>query len=198
MRWLRNARLWRAPTSPRRRTSPCTAGPLRTPACSASQREGKKLFNKNQGSVAALTAGAVAIALSVISPAPDAAAAQSFTVSGPVRVVDGDTLVVDGVSVRLKGVDAMERGTAEGDSATATMRALVHEGESVTCSVTGEKTHRREVGYCVRDHDGLDLNRAIIAAGAALGCPRYDPRYVEAETAEARVRLRQARYCAPR
>jgi micrococcal nuclease len=139
---------------------------------------------RKQRRVAALTAGACAIALGV-SPAASGAAAQPFTVSGPVRVIDADTLVVNGISVRLKGVDAMERGTPEGDGATATMRALVREGETVTCSVTGEKTHRREVGHCVRDDDGLDLNRAIVAAGVALGCPRYDPRYVEAETADA-------------
>ena len=47
----------------------------------------------------------------------------------------------------------------------------------LTCRLTGERTHRREVGYCVTA-DGVDIGQAIIAAGAALACPRFDPRYL--------------------
>jgi micrococcal nuclease len=151
---------------------------------------------RQQGTVARLAIGVCAIALSVVCLTSSEAAARPVTFSGPVHVVDGDTLVVNGVSVRLKGVDAMERGTPEGDAATAAMRGLVRDGERVTCKVTGEKTRRREVGYCFRGHDRLDINRAIVAAGVALGCPHYDPRYVEVETRDARQRLQQASYCA--
>jgi endonuclease YncB( thermonuclease family) len=52
---------------------------------------------------------------------------------------------------------------------------------NLTCRLTtGEKTHRREVGYCFTA-DGVDINQAIIAQGAALACPRFDARYVQFE-----------------
>jgi hypothetical protein len=139
-----------------------------------------------------LLASAAAIALLVNLPT-HAQPAKS-TVTGLVQVIDADTLAIGGIAVRLKGVDAMERDTPEGNIARKTMLTIVSNGETVTCTITGEKTQGREVGYC-RNADGLDLNRAIIAAGAALACPRYDPRYLDAETTNARQRLQQASYC---
>ena len=62
--------------------------------------------------------------------------------------------------MRLKGVDAAERGTERGDNAKRVMGSLV-DGE-LTCTLTGERTHRREVGYCVTA-DGTDINKEIIA-----------------------------------
>ena len=50
----------------------------------------------------------------------------------------------------------------------------------LTCRLTGERTWRREVGYCTTA-DGIDINRAIIEQGAALSCPRFDPRYLPFE-----------------
>jgi len=75
------------------------------------------------------------------------AAADPLVISGPARVIDGDTVVVAGTPVRLKGVDASERGTERGDNATAVMTGIVGNGD-LSCRLTGEKTHRREVGYC--------------------------------------------------
>ena len=98
--------------------------------------------------------------------------AVALTISGPARVVDGDTVDVAGVRVRLKGVDAAERGTELGEFAREVMIEIVG-GSKLTCRLTGEKTHRREVGYCVTAN-GVDINREIIAQGAALACPRYD------------------------
>jgi endonuclease YncB( thermonuclease family) len=92
------------------------------------------------------------------------------TISGPARVIDGDTVVVAGTTVRLKGVDAAELGTARGENARRVMTTLVT--GQLTCRLTGEKTYRREVGYCATAN-GTDINRAIIAQGAALACPRY-------------------------
>src|SRR5262245_61201436 len=92
-------------------------------------------------------------------------------INGPARVIDGDTVVVAGTTVRLKGVDAAELGTPRGENAKRVMIALVT--SELTCRLTGEKTHGREVGYCFTS-DGVDINQAIIASGAALACPRYD------------------------
>jgi hypothetical protein len=85
-----------------------------------------------------------------------------------VEVVDGDTLFVGETEVRLKGVDAMEAWTAEGKHATAVMHGLALAAEAVICDLTGETTRDREVGFCRRHRDGLDLNRQIIRLGAAL------------------------------
>src|SRR5262249_15703698 len=54
--------------------------------------------------------------------------------------------LVEGLSGGLKGVDAAELGTARGESARRAMVALV--AGRLTCELTGEQTHGREVGYC--------------------------------------------------
>jgi hypothetical protein len=114
------------------------------------------------------------------------------TISGPARVIDGDTVVVANTTVRLKGVDAAELGTPRGDDARRVMAALVT--GRLHCRLTGEKTYGREVGYCTTA-DGTDINRAIIARGAALACPRYDARYVPFEQAEALAAQHRSSYC---
>ena len=114
------------------------------------------------------------------------------TISGPARVIDGDTVVVAGTTVRLKGVDAAELGTARGENARRVMVTLVT--WKLTCRLTGEKTYRREVGYCTTA-DGTDINRAMIAQGAALACPRYDDRYVPFEQAAALAAQPRSSYC---
>ena len=68
---------------------------------------------------------------------------------------------------------------------------------TLTCRLTGEKTHRREVGYCTTAN-GTDINRAIIAQGAALACPRYDDRYVPFEQAAALAAQPRSSYCVKR
>ena len=121
--------------------------------------------NDNETPLAAIVRGVViAIALNTTP-----AAAAPATITGPARVVDGDTVVVGGVAVRLKGVDAAERGTERGENARRVMGTLVN-GE-LTCHLTGERTHRREVGFCFTA-DGTDINKAIIASGAALSLPQ--------------------------
>ncbi len=129
----------------------------------------------------------------VLASAPSTTAAP--TISGPARVIDGDTVVVAGTIVRLKGVDAAELGTARGENARRVMAMLVI-GE-LTCRLTGEKTYRREVGYCTTAN-GTDINRAIIAQGAALACARYDDRYVPFEQAAALAAQPRSSYCVKR
>jgi endonuclease YncB( thermonuclease family) len=130
---------------------------------------------------------------SVLATAPATSAAP--TISGSARVIDGDTVVVAGTTVRLKGVDAAELGTARGENALRVMATLVT--GKLTCRLTGEKTHGREVGYCTTAN-GTDINRAIIAQGAALACPRYDDRYVPFEQAAALATQPRSSYCVKR
>ncbi|WP_156434789.1 thermonuclease family protein [Bradyrhizobium lablabi] len=125
---------------------------------------------------------------------PDAVTPKT-TISGPARVVDGDTVVVAGTRVRLKGVDAAELGTPRGENARRVMATLV--SGTVTCRLTGEKTDGREVGYCTTA-DGSDINRAIIAQGAALACPRYDTSYAPFEQKAALAAQPRSSYCVKR
>ena len=60
-----------------------------------------------------------------------------------------------------------------------------------------KKTHRREVGYCTTAN-GIDINQAIIAQGAALACPCYDTRYVPFEQAAALAAQSRSSFCAKR
>ena len=90
------------------------------------------------------------------------------------HVRDGDTIEVDGIPVRLSGVTADELGTARGEAAAAFMRDLVR-GQTVTCDLTGEVTHDRQVGHCALATDGYDLGALLIEAGMAGRCARYDP-----------------------
>jgi endonuclease YncB( thermonuclease family) len=117
------------------------------------------------------------------------------TISGPARVIDGDTVVVAGTRVRLKGVDAPELGTARGENARVVMIRIVT--GNLICRLTGDKTHRREVGYCFTA-DGVDINQAIIAQSAALACPRFDARYVQFEQVSAVAAQPRASYCVKR
>ena len=68
----------------------------------------------------------------------------------------------------------------------------------LTCVLTGEKTYRREVGYCFTS-DGVDINQAIIALGYALACPRYDVRYMPFERTTAALAVQpRSSYCVRR
>ena len=134
---------------------------------------------------------AVAPALALANPA-----LAGRTINGTTRVIDGDTVAVSGVTIRLKGVDASEAGTPRGDAATRAMRVLVN-GGSLSCTLTGEKTWGREVGFC-RNAVELDINRAIIERGFALSCPRYSTRYVRFERPEVLLMQSRANYCVPR
>ena len=113
----------------------------------------------------------LAAALALLTSGP--VLSSRLTLEGPVtHVRDGDTIVVSGVPVRLSGVTADELGTARGEAAASFMRDMVR-GEIVTCDLTGETTHDRQVGRC--SIDGEDLGIKLIAARLAGRCARYDP-----------------------
>ncbi len=116
-------------------------------------------------------AGTVMTIMAILVTAPSFG--FSPILEGPVtHVRDGDTIEVSGVPVRLSGVTADELGTARGEAATSFMRDIVR-GEIVTCALTGEVTHDRQVGRC--SVDGQDLGKKLIAARLAGRCTRYDP-----------------------
>ncbi len=123
--------------------------------------------------------------------------AHAREVSGTARVRDADTIVVAGTPVRLNGIDAPENSTRVGKDATNFMKRLLR-GETVACSLNGERTYDRWVGVCYIDVDGLwsDIGVIVVANGHALDCRRYSGgRYRSFEPSGARQRLRQASYC---
>jgi endonuclease YncB( thermonuclease family) len=93
-------------------------------------------------------------------------------ICGHAHVLDGDIIIVDGWRVRLKRVDAPELGAPSGSNAHDVMRDIVGPEGILVCELTGERTRGSEVGFCARP-DSLDVNREIIARGAALTCPRF-------------------------
>ena len=68
-------------------------------------------------------------------------------------------------------------------------------GDWLKCELTGEETHRREVGYPWVNADGQDIGEEIIKRGFALACRRFSERYVPFETPSAIQRLERAPYC---
>ena len=77
-------------------------------------------------------------------------------------VRDGDTIEVGGVAVRLANLDCAERGTAQGEAASARMRELVA-GEVVACWFEGRRSYDQEVGTCALASSGTDLGEILIA-----------------------------------
>src|SRR5262249_18298667 len=74
------------------------------------------------------------------------AAAAEAVLTGHARTIDGDTIEIGAVPVRLKGIAAPERNKPGGADAMEAMRRLIGDRE-VRCELTGERTHRRAVGY---------------------------------------------------
>ena len=115
-------------------------------------------------------------------------------VTGSVHVRDGDTIVVSGVPVRLQGLHCPENGEPGGADATAAMRSLTS-GNTVQCSLTGERTYDRIVGTCFAS--GQDLASMLIRQGVCARCPRYDPemRYASAQRIAGPWRGSMPGYC---
>ena len=131
-------------------------------------------------SIGAAVVLAFVVAGTLFRPAPLPAATR--TVSGKVvRVADGDTLTVvergrAAVNVRLYGIDAPEvrheetPGQRFGREARQALRALTL-GRRVRVEVVDVDTHGRVVGLVYES--GVDVNRAMVAAGWAWAYRRY-------------------------
>lgn len=96
--------------------------------------------------------------------APLVRASSLRTFSGLVtHVRDGDTIEVNGVPIRFGSLDCAERGTGEGQIATARMRSLIR-GQTLTCYLNGRSSYDREIGSCTLS-DGRDLAGIMIQEG---------------------------------
>lgn len=102
-----------------------------------------------------------------------AAAAAGETQDVVESVHDGDTLTLaGGMRVRLYGIDAPELDQPYGPAARDALAALV-DGRVVRVIEHVTDRYGRQVSDVVRD--GVDVNRHLIAAGAAWCYMRYLP-----------------------
>lgn len=94
------------------------------------------------------------------------------------RIVDGDTIHAEldlgcdvriNLTLRLYGINAPETSTPEGKDATAFLRSLVVEGDTVL--VVTYKDRREKYGRYLAtlfDAEGRDVNHAMVEAGHAV------------------------------
>ena len=104
------------------------------------------------------------------------------------RVVDGDTLVLGEVRIRLFGIDAPELSQTCGDMqgafwgcgawSKAVLERLAQPG--LSCAPKDTDRYGRTVAVCY-DPKGMDVNAAMVAAGAAYAYVKYAKDYVETE-----------------
>ncbi len=128
-----------------------------------------------------LVAGVMAaagVSLAVLprrEPAPTPPPAEQLSAPpAKVAVVDGGTLRLRDRVVRLQGVEPPPRGSTCGQrdgadedcgaAATNALAALVREAQ-IVCRITGEDRLGRPYAICTAG--GIELNRAVVAAGWA-------------------------------
>lgn len=114
------------------------------------------------------------------------------------KVRDGETIEVRGVPVRLQGLTCEEKHTALGQAATIAITDLAA-GFFVSCTLTGQKSFGREIGYCSLG-DGNDLGAELIALGLCGRCDRFDvgEAYVATQGRAGSWRGAFPSYCQPR
>lgn len=110
--------------------------------------------------------------------------------AGDLRVIDGDSLRMGERTIRLQGVDAPEYrqncrdgAGAEWPCGRAARAALERLARSpgLACESHEQDRYRRAVARC-RTAEGVDLARAMVAAGWAVVLPRHAlPGYHRAE-----------------
>lgn len=113
------------------------------------------------------------------------------------RVIDGDTFTcTGGRRVRLLSIDAPEsRQGPAGDSATAALQRLIHDGDQVTLELGRDSLDRygRTLAFAFRS-DSLLINEELVRRGWAVVYfyDRKNPRYGDRLTA-AEKSAREAR-----
>ncbi len=101
-------------------------------------------------------------------PRPEARVARDAprTLRGKCHVIDGDTIVIGRTKIRLAGIDAPELDQPYGQKAKWAMVGLCR-GQVITAELTGETSHDRLVGTCLRP-DGRDIGAELVRQGLAL------------------------------
>jgi len=92
--------------------------------------------------------------------------------AGETRVIDGDTVMVDDTRIRLKGLSCAELKTPLGQSQKLILITHFNSASRINCTLTGEKTYNREVGWC--SLDDTDIGALMIETAGCQPCRRYD------------------------
>jgi endonuclease YncB( thermonuclease family) len=133
---------------------------------------------------------ATAVVLALPSPATHTSIPHAVINGRVIHVSDGDSITVRAgevnMKVRLAQIDAPEQGQPWGTRAKQDLQGLVA-GREVTFTVTDEDRYGRLVAQV--QNNGVDVNRAMVARGAAWVYPAYatDPGLVVVES-DARAR----------
>jgi endonuclease YncB( thermonuclease family) len=146
------------------------------------------------------------ILLTALASARPAAAAESETLAGPARVIDGDTFAIGAVMVRIADVDAPELAqTCErGPSGLRHCGAYVADAlkerigdREVRCVVRELDQYDRRISTC--EVAGEDLSSWLVSSGLAMAFREYLERFVpaEEEARSARVGLWQTGFPPP-
>ncbi len=123
-----------------------------------------------------------------------ALSAESATIIGTAKVLDGDTVDIGQIRIRLHGIDAPEdsqicldrrgRDWSCGTASTNRLADLI-DGRETSCSALGRDLYGRVIGICY-DADGNDLNALLVREGLAWAFTRFSDDYIE-EEAQART-----------
>ncbi|MCY4153555.1 MAG: thermonuclease family protein [Aestuariivita sp.] len=114
--------------------------------------------------------------------------AQSTTLEGIARVIDGDTLELNGAVIRLHGIDAPEADQTCGDRKGAPYRcgrvatqALIEwiGDQPIRCGTRNRDQYGRWIAVCTLAD--MDLNARLVRNGHALAYRRFSRDYVAAE-----------------
>ncbi|HTK57114.1 MAG TPA: thermonuclease family protein [Gemmatimonadales bacterium] len=140
---------------------------------------------------------ALLLALVAIGPRPTPLFQAARVPCRVSRVIDGDTFTcTGGRRVRLLSIDAPEsRQGAAGDSATAALQRLIHDGDQVTLELGRDSLDRygRTLAFAFRS-DSLLINEELVRRGWAVVYfyDRKNPQYGDRLTA-AELSARKAR-----
>lgn len=133
----------------------------------------------------------VGIALSLLAISVPAGA-DTASITGTARTIDGDTIDLGVIRVRLHAIDAPEADqpcdSADGSEwrcgvAASNRLAALIDGKQVRCEALDRDAYGRVIGRCFQDD--TDLNALLVNEGLAWAYRKFSDDYL-AEEAEAR------------
>ena len=114
--------------------------------------------------------------------------AETKTIEGITRVVDGDTLKIGKSRIRLHGIDAPESKQRCrdqklsdwlcGQEATKALRKKIN-NRAVQCLSDKKDRYKRYIAICYVD--GVNLNQWLVLNGWAVAYQKYSKPYINAE-----------------
>jgi len=122
--------------------------------------------------------------LIIYSFAPNA---DSKTIIGNAKVIDGDTIHIGSNQLRLHGIDApetnqtCEKKNIEWFCGKESTKALINfiNNEKVICKIKGADQYKRYISVCFVNN--IDMNEFMVRNGWAIAYRYYSKDYIESE-----------------